>query len=99
MDTNEASAPGLPVVGYKPTQPAWAIEAVNALKHAEERAHRLLDDLVAKGEAVDQRAVALARTGLQQAFMWAARGVFQPTRVALPEDNPQLFTPSDAKGD
>lgn len=93
------AAQGLPVAGYKPTQPAWAVEAVNGLKHAEERAHRLLDDLVAKGTDVDQRAVALARTGLQQAFMWAARGVFQPSRIGLPEDPKaeDLFT-NDAKG-
>lgn len=87
---------GLNVPGYKPTQPQWAIDAVTELKHAEERAHRLLDDLVTKGAEVDQRAVSLARTGLQQAFMWAARGVFQPTRVQLPEDAQPIE--SDAKG-
>jgi len=90
---------GLQVPGYKPTQPQWAIDAVTELKHAEERAHRLLDDLVAKGQDVDQRAIAVARTGLQQAFMWAARGVFQPSRVSLPEDPKaeDLFQ-SDSKG-
>lgn len=84
---------GLQVPGYKPTQPQWAIDAVTELKHAEERAHRLIDRLVAEGDNIDQRALALGRTGLQQAHMWLARAVFQPTRVMLPEDNQTATKP------
>lgn len=31
----------------------------------------------------DQRMIAIAFTGVQEAFMWANRAVFQPTRVKL----------------
>lgn len=30
-------------------------------------------------EGLDQRAVALGKTNLQQSFMWAIRGIAQPT--------------------
>lgn len=82
-ETVQESA-GLPVAGYKPTQPAWAIEAVNGLKELEERALRALEAL--DGLAVDHRWVAIGRTQLQQGFMAANRGIFQPGRVSLPED-------------
>ena len=36
----------------------------------------------------DQRMVSIAVTGIQEAFMWANRAVFQPTRVKLPGDAP-----------
>lgn len=87
---------GLPVAGYKPTQSLGAIAFVNALKEAEERALRLLDQLdqvvvpPALGApdmpAPDTRWVAIARTEIQKGFMAAARAVFQPGRVTLPED-------------
>jgi hypothetical protein len=76
---------GLPVVGYKPTQSAHNIELVNKIKELEERFLRHLDLLVADGDP-DPRCIAVARTGMQDAAMWAARAVFQPQRIALPED-------------
>jgi hypothetical protein len=33
--------------------------------------------------------IALGRTKTQEAFMWLVRSIFQPTRVRLPEDEPQ----------
>ena len=83
-------AKGLPVAGYKPTQPPEAIAAVNRLKEHEERALRVLDALAedtAHGVlSVDGRWLAIARTQIQQGFMAAARAVFQPERIALPGD-------------
>lgn len=91
-----AEVAGLPVAGYKPTQSAGAIAFVNELKQAEERALRLLDQLdmccipeafeTPAMPAPDLRWVSIARTDIQKGFMAAARAVFQPGRVALPED-------------
>ena len=75
---------GLPVAGYKPTQPAWAIEAVNDFKELEERSLRAVEAL--SGADVDHRFLAIGKTQLQQAFMAINRAVFQPGRVSLPED-------------
>lgn len=77
---------GLPVSGYQP-QSDDKVQIVNRAKELEERVLRHLDALAADG-ANDQRMVAIARTGIQEAFMWANRAVFQPSRIKLPEDNP-----------
>lgn len=79
--------PGLPVAGYKPTQPPTAIEAVSQFKYHEERILRLIDDLVFRDLDVDARSMAIGKTQLQGAFMFLARAVFQPHRVRLPEDD------------
>lgn len=75
---------GLPVAGYKP-QSEDKVAFVNANKALEERVLRQLDGMKAN-PAFDQRMVAIAYTGIQEAFMWANRAVFQPGRVKLPED-------------
>lgn len=75
---------GLPVAGYKP-QSEDKVAFVNANKALEERVLRQLDVMKAN-PAFDQRMVAIAYTGIQEAFMWANRAVFQPGRVKLPED-------------
>jgi hypothetical protein len=75
---------GLPVAGYTDQTPA-NVARVNKLKFAEERFLRLLDDML-PDPAFDHRFVSLARTHLQMATMFAGRAVFQPQRVALPED-------------
>jgi hypothetical protein len=75
---------GLPVAGYVP-QTDEKVQTVNRAKEIEERALRHLDALKARPD-VDQRMVAIAFTGIQEAFMWANRAVFQPSRVKLPED-------------
>lgn len=75
---------GLPVSGYKP-QSDDKVAVVNVNKALEERVLRQLDAM--KGNiAYDQRMVSIAYTGIQEAFMWANRAVFQPGRVTLPED-------------
>jgi hypothetical protein len=74
---------GLPVAGYQP-QSDDKVQTVNRAKELEERVLRHLDNL--KDTVADQRMVAIARTGIQEAFMWANRAVFQPGRVKLPED-------------
>lgn len=77
-----ADHPGLPVAGYTP-QTTDKVEIVNHAKALEEQVLRHLDGLKANADC-DQRMVALAVTGIQQAFMWANRAVFKPTRIKLP---------------
>lgn len=75
---------GLPVAGYKP-QSDTAINIVNGFKQTEERILRELDALKGAPD-IDQRWLAIGRTGIEQAFMAINRSVFAPTRVKLPED-------------
>lgn len=58
--------------------------AANSAKEWEERVLRFFDQLERQG--ADPRSIAVARTSTQQAFMWAVRGIFKPTRINLPED-------------
>lgn len=81
MSDDTKPSAGLPVKGYKPVQPQWAIDAVNRIKVVEEKLLRELDDLATRGSAVDQRWVAIARTQVQQGCMGARRAVFQPQRL------------------
>lgn len=74
----------LPVAGYTP-QPDDKVAMVNRAKELEETVLRHLDALRANPNC-DQRMVSIAVTGIQEAFMWANRAVFQPGRVKLPED-------------
>lgn len=75
----------LPVKGYT-GQSNDNVALANRLKEAEERYLRELDELDTFPNT-DKRMVALARTHMQTAAMWAVRSVFQPTRVKLPEDS------------
>jgi hypothetical protein len=83
----------MPVAGYT-GQSDENVTLANKLKHAEERYLRILDELMAaNGTHVpgsptkyDGRFIALARTAMQEANMWAVRSIFQPTRIKLPED-------------
>ena len=75
---------GLPVAGYRP-QGEDKVAAVNINKELEERLLRRIDALRAEGTH-DGRMLALAFTGVQDACMWLNRAIFQPARVALPED-------------
>jgi hypothetical protein len=79
---------GLPVKGYKPTQPPAAVAAVNTFKELEERCLRAMEALSHPATAVDHdpRFLAIGKTQLQQAFMAINRAVFQPGRVSLPDD-------------
>ena len=74
---------GLPVAGYRP-QNSVAVETVNLHKDMEERMLRHLD-LLKENPDIDQRWLAIGRTGIEQAFMAINRAVFKPSRVTLPE--------------
>ena len=87
---------GLPVSGYQPQSEA-KVALVNEFKQDEERLLRKIDDLFAheraplrfEGREVfqpDGRWLSVAQTHFQQGFMALNRAVFQPTRIALPED-------------
>lgn len=80
--------PGLPVAGYKP-QTDEKVSVVNHNKELEERTLRKIDAMAksAAETGYDPRMIALARTGIQEAFMWLNRAVFQPGRIKLPEDH------------
>lgn len=75
---------GLPVKGYKP-QPDEAVALVNENKVLEERILRQFDKLnVTPG--VNLRWLSIGRTQIEQGFMALNRAIFQPGRIALPED-------------
>jgi hypothetical protein len=80
-------AKGLPVAGYRPTQPSEAIDTVNENKHREEKILRLIDALEngqtldGRSISVDRRWLAIAKTDLEQGFMALNRAIFQPTRI------------------
>lgn len=84
---------GLPVAGYQPQTEA-KVAKVNEFKVDEERLLRKIEALgvriappgVQEGFDVDNRWLAIARTHFQEGFMALNRAVFQPTRIALPED-------------
>jgi len=54
------------------------IDLMNEGKALAEQCGAYIDKLMAN-ESTDKRAVALSKTNLQQGFMWAIRGVAQPT--------------------
>lgn len=74
---------GLPVEGFKPTQPLWKVNLVNANKRLEERVLRQIDEHVRDRGSVeiDQASVQLARRHIEDAFMRLNRAVFQPQRI------------------
>ncbi|WP_345820156.1 hypothetical protein ABC766_29555 [Methylobacterium fujisawaense] len=76
---------GLPVAGYRP-QSAENVALSNVNKELEERCIRQAE-AIRDMPGMDARMAALAITNLQQSFMWLNRAVFQPGRVALPEDS------------
>ncbi|WP_276122698.1 Acb2/Tad1 domain-containing protein [Pararhizobium qamdonense] len=76
---------GLPVKGYTP-QSEENVALVNRAKELEERVLRQVDKIKAAGGQYDQRFVAMALSHLQVGFMLLYRGVFQPERINLPED-------------
>lgn len=75
---------GLPVEGYAAQSDA-NVKLVNYHKAWEERVLRHLDWL-AKQPNLDKRWLTIGRTGIEKSFMAINRAVFQPGRIALPED-------------
>ena len=86
----------LPVRGYT-AQADERIDAVNFNKLLEERVLRQIDKLRDSTTlGVDQRWLAVGRTGIEQAFMAINRAVFQPQRIVLDEDHvPAAETPKE----
>lgn len=82
---------GLPVAGYQP-QSDEKVALVNRFKEMEERLLREIDALGSSGPGEpfsvqhDPRWASIARTHFQEGFMALNRSVFQPGRIALPED-------------
>lgn len=64
------------------------IDAINSIKLAEQDIGQLFQQIKAM-PGVDQRAMVLAKTGLQEAFHWFVRAVAKPLDVyelKLPEE-------------
>lgn len=77
---------GLPVKGYQP-QSGDKVAAVNANKETEERILRQIETLLRSSPfPVDPRWLAIAKTHFEEGFMAFNRGIFMPSRIALPED-------------
>lgn len=73
---------GLPVAGYQ-SQSDEKVALVNENKVLEERVLRQIEKIKA-APGYDARMAAIAFTGVQEAFMWLNRAVFQPARIDLP---------------
>jgi len=71
----------LPVAGYTP-QSDDKVATVNINKQFEEQILQRLDWLKDQ-PGIDQRWLAIGRTGIEQAFMAVNRAVFQPQRIKL----------------
>lgn len=65
------------IKGYRDLSQA-EIDAMNRGKALAVQVGEWITELQAT-EGLDQRAVALGKTNLQQGFMWAIRGIAQPT--------------------
>ena len=74
----------MPVHGYTP-QSDDKVATVNVNKQLEENVLQQLDALKLRGD-VDQRWLAIGRTGIEQAFMAINRSVFRPGRAKLEGD-------------
>jgi hypothetical protein len=66
------------IKGYRDLSQA-EIDAMNRGKQLASQVGAWIDSLQAQGADLDQRSVALGKTNLQQGFMWAIRGIAQPT--------------------
>lgn len=70
----------LPIAGYT-TQSSDKVGEVNINKQLEETILKRLDDLKADA-SVDQRLLAIGRTGIELAFMAVNRAILKPQRLA-----------------
>ena len=74
------------------------IANINAIKEMEERCLRMHDGLDGV-MGLDKRALAVARTQLQGAFMWYTRAIAIPNRVELGEEEESFdFNPQQMGG-
>jgi len=70
------------------------VDAMNSIKLAEQDIGQLFQQIKADVPDVDQRSLALAKTGLQEAFHWFVRAVAKPLDVyelKLPTPEPETF--------
>lgn len=79
----------LPVKGYTSQSEANTALA-NEGKELEERVLRWIEKVLANvpDEPERKRYAALGKTNVQDGFMWTIRAIFNPQRIALPEDKP-----------
>lgn len=91
---SEELKPQLKVHGYTAQSQAKQ-DLVNSYKILEERVLRALEIENSAEISVDPRWRSIAITHIQQGFMAMNRAIFQPKRIALPEDNE---TPGDTNG-
>lgn len=89
--THDPKDGALPVSGYQP-QTDEKVQLVNSFKADEERLLRKLDAMK-HDPNIDQRWLAIGRTGLETAFMAVNRSVFVPGRSALSEDETPYSPP------
>lgn len=76
------------IQGYKKLSQE-KIDTVNSFKILEEALLRDIEDALkdAKDNDEDPRSLQIAFTKFQEAFMWLNRGVMNPSRIRLPEDD------------
>jgi hypothetical protein len=74
----------MPVAGYT-SQSEERVATVNINKQIEEQVLRRLDELKDRAD-IDQRWLAIGRTGVEKSFMAINRAVFQPQRAKLDGD-------------
>lgn len=70
------------------------VDAVNSIKLAEQDIGQLFQQIKVDVPDVDQRCLALTKTGLQEAFHWFVRAVAKPLDVyelVLPTPEPETF--------
>jgi len=71
----------LPVLGYS-DQKTSNVDLVNENKILEELILRRITQLSMNDDAqFDQRSLSIARTKIQEGFMWMNRAIFQPQRL------------------
>jgi hypothetical protein len=69
------------VIGYRP-QPQYKVDLVNTNKEIEGRIMNVIASLAEaagiKPDEIDARMLAIAKTNIEQGFMWLNRAIFQP---------------------
>ena len=74
------------IEGCTPVIIIQAKDSVNINKQLEEEILRRIEFLETSELDIDKRNSALAKTNIQQGFMWLNRAIFKPERVKLSEE-------------
>ena len=56
----------------------FEIDQINVIKEIAGKIGSVVEAIQERGDNCDQRSIALAKTNLQQGFMWLIRGIAQP---------------------